>query len=148
MPLLDDINARLIDAAKTNQPLVRDTLRMVKTSIKNTEISKGHALSDEEIIDVLAKEVKQRQESADSFHAASRLELAEKEEAEIEILKQYLPEQLSEEAIAKLVDEAVVTTSASSAADMGKVMGALMPKVKGKADGNLVSKLVREKLAA
>lgn len=148
MPLLDDINTRLIDAAKTNQPLVRDTLRMVKTSIKNTEISKGHPLSDEEIVSVLAKEVKQRQESAESFHAANRLELAEKEEAEIEILKQYLPEQLSEEAVAAIVDEAIASTGASSAADMGKVMGALMPKVKGKADGNLVSKLVREKLGA
>lgn len=147
MSLLDQLNTDIITAAKNNEPLVRDTLRMVKTTVKNTEINKGHELSDEEVIEVLAKEVKQRQEAAQSFKDGGRPELAEKEEQEITILKKYLPEQLSEDEVKTLVDQAVAETGASSMSDMGKVMGALMPKAKGRADGNLVSRLVRERLS-
>lgn len=146
MSLIEQINHDLIEAAKTNQPLVRDVLRMVKTTIKNTEISKGHELSDEEIIDVFTKEVKQRNESISSFTSGGRPELAEKEQAEIDILKKYLPEQLDEATVRQFVDEAIAETGATAMSDMGKVMAALMPKVKGKADGSFVSQLVREKL--
>jgi uncharacterized protein YqeY len=146
MALIAQINSELIAAAKNNEPLVRDTLRLIKTAVKNSEINKGHELSDEEIVDVIAKEVKQRQESVTAFTTGNRPELAEKELQEIAILKKYLPEQLSEEAVAAFVAEAVVETGATSPADMGKVMAALMPKVKGKADGSLVSKLVKERL--
>lgn len=147
LSLFEQINHDLIQAAKSNQPLVRDVLRMVKTAIKNSEINKGHALSDEEIIDVFAKEVKQRQESITSFTNGGRPELAEKEQEEITILQKYLPEQLEEAEVVRLVEEAVAATGATAMSDMGKVMGALMPKVKGRADGNLVSRLVREKLS-
>lgn len=146
MSLAEQINTDLISATKGNEPLVRDTLRMVRNSIKNTEISKGHALADEEIVEVMSKEVKQRHESAQSFRDGGRSELADREEQEIQILQKYLPEQLSEEAVKSLVEQAISETGASSASDMGRVMGALMPKVKGKADGGLVSRLVREHL--
>lgn len=147
MTLTEQLTKDMIEAAKSNQPQVRDTLRLVKTAVKNSEINKGHELSDEEVIEVIAKEVKQRQESINSFTAGGRPELAEKEQQEIDILKKYLPEQLSEEEVQQLVNEAIQSTGATTIAEMGKVMGALMPKTKGRADGNLVSRLVREKLS-
>lgn len=146
MSLLDQLNSDLLTATKGGDQLVRDTLRMVKTAIKNTEINNGKPLTDDEIVIVLSKEVKQRQESIASFVNGGRPELAEKEEQEIAILKKYLPEQLSEEEVAAIVDQAVTETGASAASDMGKVMSAIMPKVKGRADGGLVSRLVRERL--
>ena len=95
---------------------------------------------------VVQKEAKQRRDSIEEFTKAGRQELADKEQKELEILQKYLPEQLSEEEIKKLVDEAISQTGASNISDMGKVMGALMPKIKGKADGSLVSKIVKESL--
>lgn len=148
MALLDQINTDVIAAAKNNEPQVRDTLRMVKTSIKNAEINAGKPLTDDEIIGILSKEVKQRQEAAASFTSGGRPELAEKEEQEIAILEKYLPEQLSEEEIASLVDQAIAETGATQPAEIGKVMAVLMPKTKGRADGGLVSRLVRERLSA
>lgn len=146
MSLLDQLNSDLLTATKGGDQLVRDTLRMVKTAIKNTEINNGKPLTDDEIVTVLSKEVKQRQESITSFVNGGRPELAEKEEQEIAILKKYLPEQLSEEEVTAIVDQAITETGASGASDMGKVMSAIMPKVKGRADGGLVSRLVRERL--
>ncbi len=146
MPLLDQINSDLIQAVKGGDELTRDTLRMVKTAIKNKEISKGQPLQDEEIVEILSKEVKQRQEAAASFAAAQRTELAAKEENEITIIKKYLPQQLSEEEIRGLVKNAIAQTSAQTASDMGKVMASLMPQTKGKADGSLVSQIVKEQL--
>lgn len=148
MSLIDQINQDLLQATKSGDVMVRDTLRIVKTAIKNSEINKGHTLSDEEAIEVIAKEVKQRVEAVESFTSGNRPELAAKEEAEMAVLKRYLPEQLSEEQVRALVEEAIATSGATSPADMGKVMGALMPKTKGKADGSLVSRLVREKLGS
>lgn len=146
MSLLETITSDLLQAAKNNEPLVRDTLRGVKSAIKNAEIAKGHTLSDEEIVDVLAKEVKQRKESIDSFTSGGRPELAEKEQAEIDILTKYLPEQMGEDEVRTIVDEVLAATGATTKQDMGKVMGALMPRVKGKADMSLVSRLVAERL--
>lgn len=148
MTLAEQIDKDLIEAAKTANVLARDTLRLVKTAIKNTEIAKGHALSDEEIIDVLAKELKQRQEAETSFRAGSREDLAERESAEAAIIKRYLPEPLPAETIQALVEETIKETGATSLSDMGKVMGALMPKLKGRSDASLVSRLVRERLTA
>lgn len=146
MSLLETITSDLLQAAKNNEPLVRDTLRGLKSSIKNSEIAKGHTLSDDEIVDVLAKEVKQRKESIDSFTNGGRPELAEKEQAEIDILTRYLPEQMGEDEVRAIIDEVLTTTGASTKQEMGKVMGALMPRLKGKADMSLVSQLVNEKL--
>ena len=132
------------DAARTS------TLRMLISALGYYEIQKGGAnyeATDEDVLSVIQKEAKQHKDSIQQFKDAGRDELVAKEEAELNILEAYLPEQMGEEEIRKLVIEAVAQTGASSPSDMGKVMGALMPKTKGKADGGLVSKVVREELA-
>lgn len=132
------------DSVKTS------TLRMLISALGYYEIQKGGAgyeATDEDVLSVIQKEAKQHKDSIEQFKNAGRDDLVEKEEAELKILEAYLPEQMSEDEIRKLVSEAIAQTGASSPADMGKVMGALMPKTKGKADGALVSKIVREELA-
>jgi len=126
------------------------TLRMIVCALGYYEIEKGGAgyeATEEDIEAVMQKQAKQRRDSIEQFKAGGRDELVEKETKELELIEAYLPKQMSEEEVKKLVDEAVTSTGATSPADMGKVMGALMPKVKGKADGGLVSRLVKEKLS-
>lgn len=130
--------------------LKTSVLRMLLSAINYYEIQKGGAgyeASDEDVLAVIQKEVKQRNDSIDQFKAAKRDDLVEKETKELEILKTYLPEQMGEDEIRKLVEAAVSETGASSMQDMGKVMGILMPKTKGKADGSIVSRIVKEKLS-
>lgn len=139
-----------------NAMLARDTdktsvLRMVLSAINYYEIQKGgagYAATDEDILSVIEKEVKQHRDSIEQFTAGKREDLVKKEQAELSVLEKYLPEQMSETEVQKLVDEAVAATQASTPQDMGKVMGYLMPRVKGKADGTLVSRLVKEKLSS
>jgi uncharacterized protein YqeY len=125
----------------------RDTLRMVVAAAQNAAKDKREALSDEEALAVVTREVKMRRESIEAFRSAGREDLAAQEQLEIDILVPYLPEQLGEDDVRVLVIDAVVSTGASSPKDMGRVMGQLMPKVKGRADGKLVSRLVNEELA-
>ena len=130
--------------------LKTSVLRMLISAINYYEIQKGGAgyqASDEDIMTVTQNQAKQRRDSIEQFKTAGRQELVDKETKELEILGAYLPEQMSEEEITKLVKEAISQTGATSMADMGKLMGALMPKIKGKADGNLVNKIVRENLS-
>lgn len=125
------------------------TLRMIVSALGYYEIEKGGAgyeATEADIQEVLQKQAKQRRDSIEQFKAGGRDELAEKEARELALIESYLPKQMGEEEVKKLVDEAVAQTGATSSADMGKVMGALMPKVKGLADGSLVSRLVKEKL--
>lgn len=124
------------------------TLRMLKSAIQYAEINKGvnYSATDEDILDVISKEVKKRRESIDLYEKGGRPELAEKETKELNMLQGYLPEQLQEDEIKKLVDEAVSKTNASGIQDMGKVMGALMQQIKGKADAGLVSSIVKSTL--
>lgn len=127
------------------------TIRMLKSAIQYYEIQKGGAgyeATDEDVIDVIGKEVKKRKESIELYEKGGRTESAEKEREEAKILEDYLPQQLSENEIAQFVDAAISQTGATSIQDMGKVMGALMPKTKGKADSTLISNLVRQKLAS
>lgn len=148
-------NKQLREDLKTAM-LARDTektsvLRMIISAVQYYEIDKGGAgyeSTEEDVMAVIQNQAKQRRDSIEQFNAGGRPELAAKEQQELDIIKGYLPEQMGEEEIAKLVDEAIASTGASSPADMGKVMGALMPKTKGKADGGLVSKIVREKLSS
>lgn len=142
--LQEDIKAAMV--AHDEEKL--STLRMLKNALQYAEIAKGidYSATDEDVIDVIGKEVKKRRESIDLYEKGGRPELADKEKKELEVLMSYLPEQMSEEEVSKLVDEAVASTGAASMQDMGKVMGALMPKVKGKADAGMVSNLVRQKL--
>jgi len=148
MALLDQLNTELVEATKQNDPLKRDTLRLLKTAIKNSSIQKGHELGDEEILEVLAKEVKQRQDSITAFEGAGRTELADKEKSELAIIQAYLPEQMNDQELTDLIDQAIASTGATAMNDMGKVMAALMPQTKGRADGNKVSQLVRSRLSS
>ena len=110
-------------------------IRMVRASIKNVEIDRRKELSEDEVVEVLAKEVKLRRDAAEEFKKGNRPDLVETLDQEVAVLMKYLPEQLSEEEVRKLVGEAIVATGAASAKEMGKVMAALMPKIKGRADG-------------
>ena len=126
-------------------------LRMLLSAINYYEIQKGGAgyeASEEDVLAVIGNQAKQRKDSIEQFKAAGRNELVEKETAELELLQKYLPEQMGEEEISKLVTQALTQTGAKTMQDIGKVMAALMPKVKGKADGNLVSQLVKKELTS
>jgi len=112
------------------------------------ELEKESQLTDEELVSLIASEVKKRKEAILGFEKGKREDLVEKEKKEIEILKRYLPEQLSEEEIKKLVKETIQRLSAKSLKDMGRVMGEIMPKIKGRAEGEIVSKIVREELSS
>lgn len=119
-------------------------IRMVRGAIRQVEIDGKKELADEDIIAIISKEVKQRRDSIEEFKKGGRTDLVEQNEAEIAILMEYLPKQLTEEEVRELVKEAVAESGATTAKEMGKVMKVLMPKVKGKADGKLVNNLVKE----
>ncbi len=133
---------------RSGEALRRDTLRMAESAIYNAEKRDRRTYSDLEVAAVLAREVKTRRESVEAFRKGGREDLASKEEAEIDILAGFLPEQLSEAEITALVTEAVGATGAAGPRDMGKVMGWLAPKTKGRADGRLVSQIASRALAA
>lgn len=162
MTLKERISKDLIVAVKGKDKIRSLVLRSLNSAIKNAEINKraklGKAgetadlekasiLTDEEAVGVISSQIKQRKDSIAEFEKANRLELAEKEKAEMDILAVYLPEQLSEEAVRKIVSEAIAGTGASSVKEMGRVMAAIMPQVKGKADGTMVSGIVKELLS-
>lgn len=139
---------RLLLAAINNRETEKRTkIWKSKPELKTEELEKESQLTDEEITEVISSESKKRREAVGLYEKGGRPELAEKEKEELEILKSYLPEQLSEEEIKKLVKEAIEKTGAKDQKDMGKVMAELMPGVKGKADGSLVSKIVKESLS-
>jgi uncharacterized protein len=133
---------------RSGDALRRDTLRMAESSIYNAEKRDRRGYSDDEVAAVLGREVKTRRESVEAFRKGGREDLATKEEAEIAILAGFLPEQLSEAEITALVHEAVAATGAAGPRDMGKVMGWLAPRTKGRADGRQVSQVVSRALAA
>lgn len=145
--LRDQIAEELKDAMKARDQVRVGTLRMLITAIKNTQVERMHELDDEEVIEVAGKEAKRRRESIEAFTSAGRQELADKEAAELRILEAYLPEALSEQDLARLVQEAIAESGATSAREMGNVMKALMPKIKGRADGGAVSALVKAALS-
>ena len=132
---------------RSGDALRRDTLRMAESAIYNAEKRDRRAYTDEDIVGVLSREVKTRRESVDAFRKGGRDDLASKEEAEIGILERYLPEQLGASEIAALVEEAIAATAPTGPRDMGKVMGWLSPRTKGRADGRVVSQAVGQALA-
>ena len=127
--------------------LRRDTLRMAVSAAYNVEKRNQHPLTDDEFLAVLTREVKTRRESVEAYRAAGRTDLADKEQAEIDILATYLPQALSEAELGALIDEGIAATGATSARDLGKVMGWLSPKIRGRADGKVASGLVAQALA-
>jgi uncharacterized protein len=147
MTFLDRINEDLKAAMKGKDADRLSTLRMVKTALKNREIDKMEALTDEEAIKVLQSLVKQRRDSVEQYQQAGRIELAEKEASEIKVIEEYLPAALDDAAIARVVEETIVETGASSMKEMGAVMKAVMAKLAGQTvDGKAVNQIVKSKL--
>ena len=142
----DRISAEMKASMKSGDRIRLGTLRMLATSIRNLEIERGHDLSDAEFLEVVGREVKRRREAADAFAGAGRDELAEKERAERAVLEAYLPEQLPEEEVRGIVEEAITATGASGPKEAGKVIGYVMSRHKGRVDGGLVNRLARERL--
>jgi uncharacterized protein YqeY len=132
---------------RSGDALRRDTLRMVQNAVYNTEKAKKITLTDDDILAVITRETKTRRESVEAFRKGGREDLAAKEEAEIAILAEYLPEPLTEDDLRALVALGIAETGATSARDLGKVMGWLSPRVRGRADGKVVSGLVAQALA-
>src|SRR5687768_6483346 len=133
-------------AIRDRDELRRDTLRMVVSAAYNAQKHAGRDLTDDEVVGVLAREVKTRRESVEAFTSGGRAEAAAKERAEIAIISAYLPEQIDADELAQLVAQAVEESGASSVRDVGKVMAVLMPRIKGRADGKQVSALVAQEL--
>ncbi|WP_340025200.1 GatB/YqeY domain-containing protein [Paenibacillus sp. FSL K6-1096] len=144
MNLSERLNEDMKQAMKSKDKFTLSTIRMVRSTIKYLEIDLKRPLDDNEVLDILSREIKQRKDALQEFEAAGREELAATTKAEIEIIIKYLPEQLSEEEIKVIVQQTIQETGASSKSDMGKLMSALMPKVKGRADGKLVNQVVQQ----
>lgn len=147
MSLLGRLNDDMKQAMKNKQKEKLTVIRMVKAALQNEEIKLQHSLAEDEELTVLTREVKQRKDSLLEFKKAGRDDLVDKLKSEIQILETYLPEQLTEEELAAVIKQVISEVGAASKADMGKVMSAVMPKVKGKADGSQVNKLVSQLLA-
>lgn len=148
MSIKETLQADLTEAIRSRNEIVSGTIRMVLTAITNEEVSgkEARTLTDAEIITVLSREAKKRREAAEAFADAGRADKAALEKAEGEVIAKYLPEQMSEDEIKKLIDAAIAQTGASGPADMGKVMGVIKSQVAGKADGGTVSGLVKAAL--
>jgi uncharacterized protein YqeY len=147
MTLRERLHDDTIAAMRSGDALRRDVLRMVQDAIYKTEKAKRVTLSEDEVLGVITHEVKTRRESVDAFRKGGREDLAAKEEAEIAILSDYLPQQLTDDELRAMVEEAVAATGAASARDLGKVMGWLSPKIRGRADGKAASAMVAQALA-
>lgn len=149
--LIEQIKEDLKQSMREGDNTAVSTLRMLISAISYYKMEKKENredIQDEDVETVIAREIKKRRESVELYRKGAREEQAQREEREIEVLSKYLPEQMSEDEIQKVVDEAIQEVGAEGVADMGKVMGALMPKTKGKADGSVVSKIVRARLSS
>ncbi len=146
MSLAERLAEDLKSAQKQGDQIRVSTLRMLKSELKYKEIEKGKPLSEEDEIQVLSTSAKKREDSIAQFKQGMRTDLAAKEEAELKIVRSYLPEQLNQEELERLIVEAIAEVQAKEKSDLGKVMKSLMPKVKGRADGRLVNQIVTAKL--
>ncbi|MEK7847025.1 MAG: GatB/YqeY domain-containing protein [Nitrospinota bacterium] len=147
MSLKERLMEDMKDAMKKGEQIKLSAIRMVRAGIKNKEIELIRELKDEDVIDVIKTAIKQRKDSFAQFLSGKRIDLAEREKKEIEILSVYLPEQMGEEDIRKRVREVILETGASTSRDMGRVMKLIMPELKGRADGQLINKVVQEMLS-
>ncbi|WP_318508356.1 GatB/YqeY domain-containing protein [Bacillus sp. T3] len=147
MSLLERLNNDMKQAMKNKEKDKLSVIRMIKSSLQNEAIKLGNELSEDQELTVLSREMKQRKDSLNEFEKAGREDLVEKLRTELTFVEVYMPKQLSEEEVAEIVKQAISEVGATSKAEMGKVMSAVMPKVKGKADGTLVNKLVQQHLS-
>jgi len=145
--LIAEIESQLKDAMRERDDARRDALRLILSSLRGAEKELQRPLSEDEELQVLQRERKKRIEAAEAFRNGDREEQADKEEAELEVLEEFMPEPLSEEEIEEIVDDAIAEVGATSMRDIGRVMADVMPQIAGRADGSSVSQLVREKLA-
>ncbi|NLI15981.1 MAG: GatB/YqeY domain-containing protein [candidate division Zixibacteria bacterium] len=146
MGLFEQISQDLAQAMKSGDKLTLSVLRMLKSDLKYKQIEIGRELKDEDCLAVFSSAAKKRQDSIESYIKGGRQDLADIESAELEIIKKYLPQQLSESELEQVIGEVIAEIGASSPSDLGAVMKALMPKVKGKADGRRINEIVRKKL--
>ena len=144
--MIDNIKNEIIKAMKARDEIRLRTLKSLANEIKNAQIDNKN-FSEEDVVDVVKKAVKQRKDSIEAYNEGGRQDLAEAEKLELDILMEYMPEQLSEEQVYIIVEKAISETNAQSMQDMGKVMGMAIKLAEGKADGSLVSKIVKEKLS-
>ena len=146
--LRETLDSDLKEAMRNKEALKRTVLRTMLSEIRNAEINSQTTLDDEGIISVLTKQVQQRKDSVEAYEAANRQDLVAKESEEINIISVYLPEQLPQEEIEQIIDSAISQSGASSLDDMGKIMGLVIPQVRGRADGKIVNTIVTSKLRA
>lgn len=146
MSLMEQLTADMKEAMKQGEKERLSVIRLVRGAVRQAEIDGKKTLTDDEVVSVINKEVKMRRDSIEEFERGSRPDLVAKAQAEIAILMPYLPEQLSEDAVKMLAEAAVAEVGAQTAKDMGKVMGVLMPRVQGRANGKLVQEIVRSLL--
>jgi hypothetical protein len=142
------LDEELKAAMRSSDAMRRDSLRMVLAAVQRAEKEGKHELADDEMLGILTRELKVRRESVDTFRAGGRDDLVVKEEAAIAVVSEFMPQPLSDGELKALVEQAIAETGAASPRDMGKVMGWLSPKTRGRADGKVVSQLVTQLLAA
>ncbi len=148
MNLKEEVDSDFKTAFKSGDHLSKSVLAMLRSEIKNKEIdNKGQELSDDDVLGIIMSEIKKRKDSQKQYADAGRNDLAESEAAEIEVLMKYMPKQLTEEEVKKLIEDAISEVGAEGIKDLGKVMASLKDKVKGRADGSLVAQIVKEKLS-
>lgn len=147
MSLIKRLEQEVKDAMLAREGDRRDALRLILASLRSSEKDLQRPLSDEEELQVLQRERKKRLEAAEAFRSGDREERAAKEEAELAVLEEFMPEPLGEDELERIVDDAIAENKATSMRDMGRVMADVMPQIAGRADGSAVSQLVREKLA-
>ncbi|CEH33196.1 GatB/YqeY domain-containing protein [Romboutsia lituseburensis] len=146
MSLKQKLQEDLKSSMKNKDTVRKSVVTLIRASIKQYEVDNRVELDDEDIIDIISKQMKQRRDSLEEFAKANRQDLVSETESEIEVLKEYLPQQLSEEELNKIVKETISELGATSMKDMGKIMSAMMPKVKGRADGKQINELVKANL--
>jgi uncharacterized protein len=147
MTLIGELEDQIKEAMKARDAERRDALRLIVNALKSSEKELQRPLSDEEELQVLQRERKRRVEAAEAYRSGGHEDRAEAEERELAILEEFMPEPLSEDEIEDIVDDAIAEVGATSMADLGRVMADVMPQIAGRADGSVVSQLVREKLA-
>lgn len=147
MSLLQDLTKQMVTAMKSRDKETLATVRMLKAAVQNAQIEAGHDLTPDEEVAVMSREYKQRKESLAEFEKAGRQDLVDKTNNELKVVEQYLPKQLSADDVQKIVKKTIDQVGASSMKDFGKVMGAVMPKVKGQADGKVVNQAVKDILS-
>ena len=144
---IEQIKSDMKAAMKQGEKERVQTLRMLVSSLNNAKIEKGGDLDEDDVVDVLSSEAKKRREAAESYQEGGRDELADKENAELEIIEEYLPEQMSDDEAADLVEEVIAAVGAESKSDIGKVMGSIMPRIKGRYEGSKIKEIVMKKLS-